>query len=119
MNKIASFAGGLLGAAAKALGIASPSKKARDYIGRNFAKGIPIGFEMEDPMGKIRGSLQASIAALRGMDYGVPGLALAGQGAAPAYNIYINGTSIETNAGATEAFVAFFDALDMQNRLRR
>ncbi|WP_138377429.1 phage tail protein [Collinsella bouchesdurhonensis] len=119
MNKIASFAGGLLGAAAKALGIASPSKKARDYIGRNFAKGIPIGFEMEDPMGKIRGSLQASIAALKGMDYGVPGLMLAGQGAAPAYNIYINGTSIETNAGATEAFVAFFDALDMQNRLRR
>ena len=119
MNKIVSFAGGLLGAAAKALGIASPSKKARDYIGRNFAKGIPIGFEMEDPMGKIRGSLQASIAALKGMDYGVPGLVLAGQGAAPAYNIYINGTSIETNAGATEAFVAFFDALDMQNRLRR
>lgn len=57
---VSEFAGGLVDSAVGAvgdawdgicdwLGIASPSKKARDMIGKNWAAGIGIGFEAEMP----------------------------------------------------------------------
>ena len=57
---VSDFAGGLVDSAVGAvgdawdgicdwLGIASPSKKARDMIGKNWAAGIGVGFEMEMP----------------------------------------------------------------------
>lgn len=63
-NQVASFAGNILRSAKNALGIHSPSTKFRDIIGKNIARGIKVGYEIEDPMDGIIDSLNAGMRAI-------------------------------------------------------
>lgn len=57
LNKVKSF-----------LGIASPSKKARDEIGKMFSKGIGIGFEQGMPVDEMVGSVANAFDEIENMD---------------------------------------------------
>lgn len=57
-SKITGFCSDALGAIKNFFGIKSPSTVMRDVVGKNMALGMVIGFEKEDPMSKIRDSIE-------------------------------------------------------------
>lgn len=67
-NKVKEFAKGILDGIKKTLGIGSPSKVARDEIGKWLPPGISIGFEAAMPamLNNIRDSFNSGIKRLRG-----------------------------------------------------
>ena len=50
------------------LGIASPSKKARDLIGKNFALGIGVGFQKNMPIKQMVDSVEDAFDQIEGVN---------------------------------------------------
>lgn len=50
------------------LGIASPSKKARDQIGKMWSKGIGIGFELGMPVKDMVGTIEDAFSEIEGVE---------------------------------------------------
>ena len=63
-DSVSNFASGILDSAMSALGIHSPSRKFRDMVGKNIARGIKVGYELEDPMNDIGDSLSKGVRAI-------------------------------------------------------
>lgn len=64
-DKVMGFANSVLGGIKKALGIASPSKRMRDEVGKYMAIGMGIGFEKNIPVEDMEQGLRASVQALQ------------------------------------------------------
>lgn len=67
-NKVKEISEGLLTAAENWLGINSPSKKFRDFVGKPIAEGIGVGIEKGMPVKKMKDSLQEVIDAMADAD---------------------------------------------------
>lgn len=65
MSQISGFASNVISGIAGFFGIHSPSTIMRDLIGKNLAKGIVVGFEIEDPLEQIEGTLQSGMMSLQ------------------------------------------------------
>lgn len=64
IGRIKGFCSDALGAIKGFFGIASPSKLMRDVVGVNLAKGIVVGWEMEDPASQIAAQLERSFGEI-------------------------------------------------------
>lgn len=67
-NKVKEVSEGLISAAQGFLGIASPSKKFRDLVGKPIAQGIGVGFEKAMPIQKMKDVLQDAIDSVADAD---------------------------------------------------
>lgn len=64
LGKLKEWAGSVLNGLKKFFGIASPSKVFRDQVGKFLAQGVVVGFEQEDPIASIKGSLNDGLKGL-------------------------------------------------------
>ena len=68
INSMINVASNALSAVKGFLGIASPSKKARDLIGKNFALGIGVGFQKNMPIKQMVDSVEDAFDQIEGVN---------------------------------------------------